>query len=82
MKIKNAFVSYELTSIICPKCDGNDYFEKQGFRKIFLCKKCDQSMKLEVEKFRFSVLSWLIFAVLFFPLFGLIVSPLLFLLFV
>ena len=33
MKIKNAFGSYELTSIICPKCDGNDYFENKGLEK-------------------------------------------------
>ena len=72
--------SFELTSAICPKCDGNDYFERQGFRTILLCKKCDQIMKLKIEKFRFSAVGWLIFAVLLIgPGFGL---PLLFLLFV
>lgn len=79
MKIQNALVSYELTSVKCPKCGGSDYFEKEGLRKIFLCRKCDQIMKVGIEKFRFRPLGWLIFALLFFPLFGLLVSPLLFL---
>lgn len=76
MRVKNAFVSYELTSAVCPKCDGTDYFQKEGLRLLFLCKKCDQTMKVGIAKFRFGFLGWGIFALLFFPLFWLLLSPL------
>jgi hypothetical protein len=76
MRVKNAFVSYEMTSIVCPKCDGTEYFEKEGIRKLFLCKECDQVMKVGMSKFRFEILGWLIFIPGFLILFGLLMSPL------
>ena len=65
-----------MTSIVCPKCDGTEYFEKEGIRKLLLCKKCDQVMKVGMSKFRFSILGWLIFIPGFLILFGLLMSPL------
>jgi hypothetical protein len=41
--------SFEVTSAVCPKCGGGDWYGTGSLAPKILCKKCDIKMKIKVK---------------------------------